>query len=120
MLPRSGNHLRTLCAFTLLLAASQSHALAAASWSGALTDGAGTPVDRAVVNLHPASGGRDYTATTTSDGKFVFAEIAPGTYEVSVTAVDKTWKAATSIIVKEGDKLTSALQLSPDNQELRV
>lgn len=120
MLPRSGNHLRTLCVLAALLAAPLSRALATASWNGALTDAAGKPVGHAIVNLHPTSGGRDHTATTASDGKFVFAEIAAGAYQVSVAATDKIWNAATSMVVKEGDKLASALQLSPDGLELHV
>ena len=106
MLARSGNHLRILCALTALLAAPLSPALAPASWSGALTDGAGKPVGQAIVKLHAASGSRDYTAATVSDGKFAFAEIVPGAYEVSAATTDKTWKSATSIVFKEGDMLT--------------
>ncbi len=49
------------------------------SWNGMLSDGAGKPVGSAVVTLHSTSLGRDYTATTAADGKFVFAGIAAGT-----------------------------------------
>jgi hypothetical protein len=111
MLTRSGNKLRILTLFAVLLAAAMGHALAAASWSGVLTDGSGKPVGAAIVTLHAASGGRDYSATTSADGKFAFAEIAAGGYEVSVTAGDKTWKTATPITVKESDTLNFALRL---------
>jgi hypothetical protein len=120
MLTRSGNKLRILTLFAVLLAAAMGHALAAASWSGVLTDGSGKPVGAAIVTLLAASGGRDYSATTSADGKFAFAEIAAGGYEVSVTAGDKTWKTATPITVKESDTLNFALRLSPQGQELRV
>ena len=120
MLPRSGNQIRILCVLIALLAAPLSHAVPAASWSGVLTDGAGKPVSQAIVKLHATSPGPDYTATTAADGKFVFAEIAPGTFEVSVKTAGKTWKAATPIVVKDAGTLTSGLQFSPDGQELRV
>src|ERR1700722_9490029 len=120
MLPRSGNQIRILCVLIALLAAPLSHALPAASWSGVLTDDAGKPVSQAIVKLHATSPGPDYTATTAPDGKFVFAEIALGTYEVSVKTAGKTWEAATPIVVKDAATLTSALQFSPDGQELRV
>ena len=120
MLPRSGNQIRILWVLIALLAAPLSHALPAASWSGVLTDDAGKSVSQAIVKLHATSPGPDYTATTAPDGKFVFAEIALGTYEVSVKTAGKTWKAATPIVVKDAATLTSALQFSPDGQELRV
>src|SRR5580700_4245977 len=120
MLPRSGNQIRILCVLIALLAAPLSHALPAASWSGVLTDDAGKPVSQAIVKLHATSGGPDYSATTAADGKFVFAEIALGTYEVSVKAAGKTWKAATPMVVKDAATLTSGLQFSPGGQELRV
>src|SRR5580698_1125507 len=120
MLPRSGNQIRILCVLIALLAAPLSHAVPAASWSGVLTDDAGKPVSQAIVKLHATSGGPDYSATTAADGKFVFAEIALGTYEVSVKAAGKTWKAATPMVVKDAATLTSGLQFSPGGQELRV
>jgi hypothetical protein len=120
MLPSSGNRLRILTLFAALLAAAMSHALAAASLSGVLTDNVGKPVGAAIVTLHAAPGGNAYTATTAADGKFMFAEIATGAYEVSVSAADKTWKAASSIAIKESDTLNFALQLPPQGEELRV
>ncbi len=97
-----------------------SHALAAASWNGVLTDGSGKPVGAAIIKLHAASGGRDYSATTAADGKFVFAEIAAGAYEVSVIAADKTWKAASSVAIKDSATLSFALQLPSPGRELRI
>src|SRR5579863_2298918 len=120
MLSCSGNPLRILPLFAILVAAAMGHALAAASWSGVLTDASGKPVGAAIVTLHAASGRRDYSATTAADGTFVFAEIAAGAYDVSVTAADKIWKATGSVAIQESSTLTFALQLLSNGQELRV
>ena len=77
----------------------------------------------AVVVLHSASGNRDYTATTAANGKFVIAGIAVGSYEVSVRAADKDWKAAAPIVVEDASLLTMSLQISAPGQvpqELRI
>jgi hypothetical protein len=74
----------------------------------------------AVIKLHSLSGTRDYTATTASNGKFAFADIAVGAYEVSVRAADKEWKAAVPLVVTNGAALTISLQLSSQGQELRI
>src|SRR5690349_21250759 len=81
------------------------------SWNGALTDGAGKPVDSAVVTLHSTSARRDYTSTTAADGKFAFAGVAAGSYEVSVKLADHEWKAAPPIVFGEASVLTVTLAL---------
>jgi hypothetical protein len=90
------------------------------SWNGVLSDGAGTPVGSAVVTLHSTSFGRDYTATTAADGKFVFAGIAAGAYQVAVKLADHEWKATAPIVVGEASALSIPLQLPSSGQELRV
>jgi Carboxypeptidase regulatory-like domain len=111
------NRFCKLCVGTLLLGAPVAGALSGASWNGTLSDGSGKPVAAAVVKLHSAAGGRDYTATTAPNGRFTFAEIAKGGYEVSVKLADKEWKAGPPLLVKDRD-LTMALETSPVGQEL--
>jgi Carboxypeptidase regulatory-like domain len=113
------NRFCKLCVGTLLLGAPVAGALSGASWNGTLSDGSGKPVAAAVVKLHSAAGGRDYTATTAPNGRFTFAEIAKGGYEVSVKLADKEWKAGPPLLVKDRD-LTMALETSPVGQELRI
>jgi Carboxypeptidase regulatory-like domain len=96
-----------------------SHALPAASWTGVLADESGKPVGGAVIHLHLTSAGRDFTATTAVNGRFAFAGITAGSYEVSVSIADKIWKAPAALVIKDGLELTLALQLSPAN-ELRL
>ncbi|MFZ0863813.1 MAG: TonB-dependent receptor [Candidatus Sulfotelmatobacter sp.] len=107
----------------MLLAGSGASALSGASWSGVLTDGSGKPLAEAVVTLRSSSGGRDYTVRTASSGKFAFAEIVAGSYEVSVKVADREWKAVAPLVVKDASTLTMALQLSSPGQttqELRI
>ncbi len=74
----------------------------------------------AVVKLHSNATNRDYSAGTSADGKFAFAEIAAGAYEVSVKVGGKEWRAAASLVVMDASILTAALQLSSQGQEVRV
>jgi hypothetical protein len=90
------------------------------SWNGVLSDAAGKPVGSAVVILHSTSVGRDLTSTTAADGKFAFAGVAAGSYEVTVKLADHDWKAAAPIVVGEASVLTMPLQLPSSGQELRV
>ncbi len=113
-----GNRIFVLCLFAACLAGSIAFALGGAPWSGVLTDAAGTQVAQAVIKLH-AVGGHEYSAVTDANGRFAFAEIVAGDYEVSVTSAGKTWKATTALVVKASANLESSLQLSATDQELR-
>src|ERR1700681_2925267 len=116
----SGNRFDVVRLIAVLLVAPLAGAVSGASWNGVVRDGAGKTVDEAVITLHPTSGGRDYTATTLANGKFAFAEIASGTYEVSVRAADKEWKAALPLVIKEATILSTSLQLASQGQEVRL
>jgi len=111
MLIGSGNRGGVPWLVGILLTALAAGAVSAATWSGTLSDGAGKPVAGAVVTLHSA-GAQDYTATTATDGKFDFAGIAAGNYEVSVLITDKQWKAVAPLVVGDRPTLTMALQFS--------
>src|ERR1035438_6388086 len=112
MLICAGNRFRFLCLIAVLLVASFSAAVSGAAWNGVLRDGSGKALAGAVVRLHSASGGRDYSATTAANGTFAFADIAAGTYEASVKVADKEWKGAASLVVKDASTLTMSLQIS--------
>jgi hypothetical protein len=113
------NRFCTLCVGILCLGAPIASAASQASWNGLLSDGSGKPVAAAVIKLHSVAGGRDYTTTTASNGRFRFAEIIAGRYEVSVKLTAKEWKAGSPLLVKDAD-LTMALQMSALGQELRI
>ena len=113
-----GTHIRLRWLALILVMTGVAGALAAACWSGQLTDGAGKPVAAAAVKLHSAAGNRDYTAITAADGKFSFAEIAAGSYEVSVRTADEEFKASTPLTIKDATALT--ISLSIEGQEVRI
>ena len=52
------------------------------SWSGVLNNAAGKPMAGAVVALHSSSPAREYRATTAANGRFRFAELPAGDYEI--------------------------------------
>jgi len=108
------------CLGIALLAAPMAKALSGASWSGVLRDAAGSPAGDATVRLRITSGEHDYTARTSSGGKFVFSGLVAGNYELSVTAVGKTYNTANPVIVQDGTILTMALRLSSEGQVLHV
>jgi hypothetical protein len=104
----------------VLLVARAVLASSGGSWSAVLTDVAGKPVGAATVKLRETAGIHNYSATTASDGKFVFSEIAAGSYEVSVHTADKDWKAAAPVVVQDASVLSMGLQLLESGQTLRV
>src|SRR6202049_1551334 len=108
------------CLGIALLAAPMAKALSGASWSGVLRDAAGSPAGDATVRLRITSGEHDYTVRTSSGGKFVFYGLVAGYYELSVTAVGKTYNTAKPVVVQDGTILTMALQLSSERQGLQV
>ena len=85
-----------------------------------MTDAAGKPVAAAVVRLHSIAGSNEYTSTTTADGKFAFAQITDGSYEISVTLANKTWRAAGPVSIQGKATLSVALRIPDEGQELRV
>jgi hypothetical protein len=93
---------------------------AEASWSGVLTDAGGKPVSNAIVKLRAIVGTDEYSTTTGTDGKFVMATIAVGSYETSVEIAGKQWKAASPIVVQDAATQSVALQLSATGQTLNV
>ena len=88
------------------------YALAAASWSGVLSDSAGKTLSGAIVKLHPPSGGQDYSAITAANGGFAFAAIVSGSYELSVKVDQKELKATAPFIIKDDAVVMTSLQIT--------
>jgi hypothetical protein len=119
MLRAVENRICILCLGLALLLTPFAHAASGASWRGVLSDGSGKAIAGAKLKVHSAAG-RDYSATTAANGRFVFEGIAAGTYEVSVKIADKEWKSAAPFVVTEESGLSSSLQLSSQGNELRI
>jgi len=114
----SGIRTLTSALIVLLLATTMSGALAGLSWNGIVNDGDGKMVAGVVVRLHSVDGAHDYSATTSSEGRFVFDQVVAGSYQVSATLADKQWKAVAPVAIN--DPGTATLQISAQGQDLRV
>src|SRR5579859_2947953 len=111
---RLQNRFCLICLVLILLTVGTAAALAGASWVGVLTDSVGKPAAGAVVKLHSAE--HEYSATAAATGKFEFAEIAAGNYELSVETADRELKATSPFVVKDAAVLTMSLQLTSSGQ----
>ncbi len=103
------------CLFSLFLVLS-APALSASSWRGTVREKSGHPVAGAIVSLQSTTGSDRYSVTTSTTGEFLFPDIAPQSYLVSVAANGKTWKTAEPLLIKAGDSLIADLELSGHNQ----
>jgi len=77
-----------------------------------VSDANGNPVAAATVALHSNSPRRDYTATSTPAGRFVFAAIEAGNYELAVKINEKEWKAEALFVVQEASAILASLHLT--------
>jgi hypothetical protein len=84
----------------------------APSWAGVLRDKAGSPVADAIINLYAKSNARSYTAKSSVSGEFSFADLAAGSYQLSVTLAGKTYLAANPLAVEAGKNITALLTFS--------
>jgi len=90
-----------------------------AEWSGMLWDSSGKTVSSAEIELR-ADGAERYRGASGGNGAFSIGRIAAGSYEVSVKALGRTWKAVGPLVVKEGAVLTTGLQLVVEGEEARA
>ena len=120
MLTRPGNPVRSLCLIVALLAVLAAGAFGASSWSGVVRDGVGKPIGEATVRLRSKSRDRDYAATTSANGNFALSGMAATDYELSVEASGNSWHATSLVTIKDGDTLTTNLQVFSQPPELRL
>jgi hypothetical protein len=106
----------TVCLVAFLVLIPSADALPTTSWRGVLRDASGSPVSNAMVKLRAGTGSLEFTSTTSPSGEFSFAEIAAGSYEISVSAASQTWKAANPLVLQQGAALTAGLELSREGQ----
>ena len=105
-----------LYSFIFLICLPAAIALPSTAWSGHLSDGAGKAVSGAVISLHSAAAGHDYTTTTRADGKFAFPDLPPDRYELSVSTADKQWKTESPLLLEKANAATASLQLTSSGQ----
>lgn len=99
-----------LCIVMVALAAI---AQTGASVSGTITDQTGKPVPNARVTLKNVSGGQTVETQADAQGKYSFSRVAPGRYEVSVSA-DGFAAKTTNIAVAQSAQ-NADMQLSPSS-----
>src|SRR3984885_10248511 len=98
--------------FVSLFAAAQLFALpASGSLHGAVTDPSGARVTKATVTLQAADGTTS-TAQSGADGTYLFPQLAPGIYTVTVTARGLALAQAQSVTVETGRATLQNLVLS--------
>jgi len=87
-----------------------------ATFRGSLCDANGKPLAGANVALRSASTGRDYTAISTREGKFVFGAIPADSYDLTVKSNDREWRAQSRLVVKEASAILASVQLTTAGQ----
>src|SRR5208283_5120499 len=111
---------RKLCFAVLFLLVLPARTLSATSWKGIVHDKPGHAVSEATVSLQATSVSRAYSANTSANGEFFFADIAAQNYSVGVTVNGKTWNAVEPLVIKDGEALAVDLELSEHDQTLVV
>jgi hypothetical protein len=114
------NRLCPLVFIASLFAALAFASTSGATWNGSVLDGLGKPASGAVIRLHSSTGKQDYKATTAADGKFVFPSLAADSYQLSVKAAGREWKALDLFAINEETVLSLSLQLSGSGEILRL
>src|ERR1700694_5804209 len=112
-----------VCIWGLLAAvflASEGRAAGTAAWNGGLRDASGKAVSGALIVLREVAAGTTYSAKTSVRGEFIFAELVPGSYDLKVTAGGKTWTVSMPVAIGGDFPRNSALELSLQDQGLRV
>jgi len=98
-----------LCGLTSAAAGAQN----GLSLNGVLRDGTDKPV-KAALTLNDNKNSRRYSAESSAEGKFTFAGVQPGTYQLSVKAGEKEWRSTTPVVVET--VLSLSLSLTPSGE----
>ena len=118
-LKQDRGHLALLLILVVILLACPA-VFASTGWAGVATTDAGSPVANATVTLHSSSEQPDYRATTSQNGAFSFPEIKPGSYRLTIEADGRIWAAAELFVVTDNAQLNFSLQLSSQDQSLKL
>ena len=103
-----------------ILWAASCAALSGGSCSGTLYDAMGKPLAGAKIEMRAVAAGKHYQTASSQDGKFAFAEIEVGTYELSVKMNDGQAPATMSLAITSGNSLRIELQLTASGQLVQM
>ena len=115
MRTRASVLLFVLSSLTWLATAAWASPADSASLKGMVQDEGGNRMGQATVILHSATGGQEYTATTSGTGEFSFTGVNPGTYGLSIVANGKTSNSI-PVHIKDADNLPASLKLTQQGQ----
>jgi carboxypeptidase family protein len=107
-----------LCGSAFVLAVTS--ALASPSRTGFLRDESGKGIAGAVVTLRIPTSGREFTAKTGSSGQFEFSNIAPGTYELTISLGGHVWTLPKPLTILDSKAPNLDLQLSSSRREIVI
>src|SRR6185437_6700412 len=94
------------CLFTIAPRATLAQSSNTGTISGTVTDNTGAVVPDAAVTLTDKATGNSRTATTNSNGQYIFAYVNPGTYDVKVTKQGFQTTVTSNQVVQVGIQLT--------------
>jgi hypothetical protein len=106
---------RMICQFLLIFSFAGTLVIAQTNdgtVSGAVTDPSGASVPNAAVALHNIATGTNQVVTTSGDGYYRFAQVLPGTYDLTVTAAGFKKQQKTGIQVLVGNTSSNNITLS--------
>jgi hypothetical protein len=89
-----------------------------ASWHGTIRNAQGNAVPGARVELRAVEGNRVVYATADAKGAFTFDTLPAGAYYVSVHWQQEASQSEQTLEIREGEKVTMWLEISPDGRRL--
>ena len=95
----------------LLVALSQAQSITSGDVTGTVTDPTGAAVPDAAVTLTNLDTNTSLNTTTSAEGTYRFAFMAPGTYKISVTARGFQTEQRTALVVRAGQPTAVDVQL---------
>ena len=109
MLKMSGRHLVTATLFALSLWVCSGAVLAqglTGQISGSVTDSSGAVVSNATLQLTNAQTGQTRSTTTSSEGRFVFPELLPGTFTLVIEATGFKKLEQANLVVSAAERVS--------------
>lgn len=94
------------CLFTIAPKAALAQSSSTGTVSGTVTDNTGAVVPDAAVTLTDKATGNSRTATSTSNGQYIFAYVVPGTYDIKVGKQGFQTTVVSNQVVQVGTQLT--------------